>query len=732
MSQARRVSLSHHKLIGPFNELYEITRGGAAATEGPFAVRDAEVLSQLLTRFLDDPRDREVIRRALGASYEGGLDARSLATEMGQRIAAGELELQLLRGERMPRVLPGVTSGGAGEIIDISNQDEVVVEADWWWECEHHASPDGARGQTGRSLFHTDETNSRTQIDVVPSVGKTKDVVKLHWKDTEMGSPPRADVDVMADGKTIQVPAGGGSGGYATYAIDATYNEDIDLLAFFLPQFWTDFKKTTMHRVGRGPASLEVRVFNPRKYKFEFSMPPLRAYKRGYKLGEEGSADPRKLASPKNLKKKLEEEKTGWGPPSVPLPAWVNTQTGGLGVNRGAHTRESEGWARQGQYQKKDSNPTDAATGNTEYGATGAALNGAAGKAKISTLKLTRDSLVLDPPGILTTIAECLRLYRLIQGIISKIQDYAPQVGFYMEIDLQLLQGGLAVEWMHKEHTDHRAYLAWDVNLKLTIVKIGIEIGIGISGAGCKLQIFAQVEGELALEGGYKRESPDSETGFELPMVKGKITGAIGARAEAGSFVKLEAKGESAVELEVHTGINIESRPVRLGCRARWTGIELSATASAQALGVGYSKSWKNVIMEPSGWVSSKWPSDKPYVPPTMSRAAISQRFQMVLTDGWDVRVFDSADDHVSVTRVGNMLADKVLGDRGFDKTPKDIEALANSVRKDLDALSERWGRDWLSLVDLRAYINGTVRGRSLSKHLAAGQVDPLLATGTA
>lgn len=711
-------------LNGPYDELFEMARGvdATGGSTGLFAPRDPELLGRLLMRFLEDPLERSAVRNMLGPDYEGSLDALALGREIAWRVSRGEVVLRHVLEARRSGILPGITVGGDGEIIEIHASQEELEEKirDFWFECEHHAAPDGERGQEGRQLFHKGELNQVTRVQVVPTVGTTVDKIKLHWKDEYLGNPPRSEVIVSCSGQDdVSVGVSGGQGGYATYEIDAHYHEDIDMLAFILPSFWTRFNAVTTHSVSRGPAPLTVVVHNPRKFKFEFAMPPLRSYKRGYKLGAE-SGDVRQLAKPSNLTKKVEEERAGWGPPSVPLPDFAKPAAAKYTTSSGSQERETAGHGTpSGAWEKKDA--------SAEHGSTGAAIKGAANKAHIDTLRLTRDDWSIDPPNALATIAELLRFYRLISGIIKTIKDYAPQTGFYLDFDLQLFQGGLAVEWMYKEWENHEAFLAWDVNLKVSVLKVTLELGVGVGAAGFKLQVFAQLTGELSIEGGYKRERPNSVGGFQLPTIKGKITGAIGARAEAGGLAKLEGKGETAFDLEMGFGINLRSKPVTADGRVRWTGLWFTGTFSAGLMGVSYTKTAKCDVCGPSAWWGLSWPNDTPYRPPTMSRAAIAAVFTKVLTRSWDIRVFDSRDNHIAVRDVANMLADRVLEDRGFDKTPDDMEALANSVRMDLDVLGDRWGRDWILLSDLSAYLTGTVKGVSMLPHLAAGQSDPLL-----
>lgn len=703
---------------------------------------DALLLRRLLEDLLERPGNREALLSLLtddplGPSFP--FDDLALVEMLAERIESGVLLLGSQAVEAAWEVR-GITPGGPDATATSSSSaspsepppDEEEHVRDWYFYCHHHTAPYDKRGQKNRNAFGRVSTDADgrpiTVIDVVPDfVGNStpsdpgKDRVYFYWKDTELGSPPKPELFLNTSSKPEQrITPTGGEAGYTEYGFDTPYLGGQDAILFFTPGFWREFMATTQYRLSGGPQAVRVDVYHPRKYKFELKMPPLRGYKRGVKLGD-GNADPRKLAKPDELKRKMEEEFTGWGPSKLPLVGDAIPKSGVRESDNGLLNSPSGGFSAKDDSESK-----------AEYGKAGSAAKSAAEKLPI---KFSRDDVALDPGGLLGSIAAILRLYRLIFGIIETIKDYAPQAGFYVDFTLELMTGELAVEWMWKEFEDHRAYAAIDVNAKLTLFKVVLELGVGVSACGGKLQVFAQVEGSTELSLGYCRTSPDGDA--QLPFTfKASITGAIGARVEAGSFVKLEGKGQTGFELTFKATVGIGNRepPFKVEITPTWTGISFTGTFSAQAFGISYEKTGKYELVTPKSIPGIAIPSDTPYEPPHMAKRDIARVFRETFYKGTNVQFYDEArGSWVDVEPVCDQLAEAVMADVGFTQTPKDIEALANSVREDFRettkmARSQTFGRNYVDYADAQAYIGGrTVRGCSLKAHLARGQQDPML-----
>jgi hypothetical protein len=669
------------EIQGPFGELLELRSvlDDDAPDELPFA--DEVLLTHYLHHFLDSPGNREVLRAVAMADPLapcGPLSDYELLELLARRLASGQLRLVALDMPAPHWEVRDAPGGGGGDSTpaqeerEPARQEPVSTEPkvkDWYIECKHHTS-------NGRDLHRRGSS-----IQVVPNKGTTKDLVKVHWRDDWLGSmPPSLAVRTpgRANGEAKQ---SGASGRYTTYGFDAEYLGDINIINILNPLFWRAFTERTKHTIQPGPTSVEVEVYNPRQFKFEFALPPLAGLKHGSKYEANGRGEIRALRQTGRITKKVEVEDAYWSPSSLTLDTY-----------------------RYASHPGPDFKPNESE------------------QKWADTIKLTRDggNVQLD---LLKIVGSVLKFADTMRDIVKMVKDYAPQVGWYVDWNLQLMQGAMAVEWYWKEHTDHRVFQYIDFNIALTLFNLTFEIGIGVKAASFKLQIYASLSGELKVEAGAKRDSPDGAPGFTLPTLKGKITGALGARAEAGYVFKFEAKGETAIEAECGIGINQRNSIVTFDARARWTGIECTASFSAGYFGISHSRSQKLTLVEAGPWWGLTWPKDEPYVPPTLSRDRIASTIETVLNAGWNVRVFDERDVQISNEVVAGMIADRVERDTAFDKSQKTVDALANAVRQDLDALGERsWRRDWVSLADLRQYLGGSIRGRSLQRRLDEGE----------
>lgn len=646
------------QILGPYGEILELRSALEAEVGHEVGLGDPLLLRRFFLELLENPANRSTLHhQLLSDPLAPGfpLDDQALSTYLAQQIERGVLRL-VRPGDGAARELPQIhTGGGSEEPTETEPVEQEVKVKDWKLECAHHVT-------NGRDVIE-----KGTRIELVPDVGKTKDKVKVHWRDDWQPSMP-GSLDVNIPGHPAGSAAQAGSSGpYTTYEYEAEYLGDIDIFNVINPGFWRAYKETTTHTIRPGPASIPVKVYNPRQFKFEFKLPAMKSFK----AGVEYEADSVKaLAKPKEVRERLRTDDAYWG-------------SGTMAVD-----------------QYKTPPP------------------GTPPKPLVDTISLARDGSPVKVE-VLRLVGEVLEFADLVRSIVKMVTDYAPKVGWYIDFDLQLMQGGVAVEWYWKEHTDHRVFQYIDFGINLTIFAITFEIGIGVSACSFKLQIYAQLKGELAVECGIKRDDPDGAPGFRLPGVKGKITGALGARAEAGHVFQFNAKGETAIEAEVQIGVNQRSSMITADARTRWTGIECTCTYSAGMLGISYNKTSKWILVPPGPWWGLTWPKDEPYQPPTMSKSAIANSITNVLTRGWDLLVYsDDKSSRYSHRAVANFVAEHVERDSAFDKTPKVVDALANSVRKDLDKLSDRghWSRDWVALSDLRRYCGGSV----FKAHLAA------------
>lgn len=664
------------EIYGPMGELFELGSPLDVSADGGMDL--PTLAARFLRDALDSPGNREALRHALWGdpmTPPGPLSDIEMLALLTRRLEDGSLRLRRVRedGEDEARVrrTPFVTGGG-GEAQDdepTPPPDEEVKIKDWILECHHHTTK-------GRDLI---ERGSR--IMVVPDKGETTDTIKVHWRDDYQGSMP-AELDVRIPGRpdTVAAQAGAHPGGYTTYSLEVEYLGDVENNDFISRQFWTDYRRPTTYKILPGPTSVPIDVYSPRQFKFEFKFPPLAAFKTGHKYEANGADEVKALAKEGKLTERYTTQDAYWSPTGKNLQAYnSDTHPDPLFVPSYSEMRLADTISLE--------------------------VDGA--KVELDLFKLI---------GVILNFVDTART------IIETVKQYQVQVGWYMDWNLQVMQGGISVDWYWKEHTDHRVFQFIDVGIKLTLFALTFEIGIGASACSFKLQVYASLGGEVAVEFGGMLDNPEGDPGVRLPGLKGKITGALGARVEGGYIFDFEAKGETAVEAEVQLGINTRSM-VALDGRARWTGITATCKVSAGFWGVGGTKTETWTLCEPSSWWGIEWPKEKAYEPPTMGVDRIRDKISAELAKGWDLLVYSDDKSHqFSHRAVAAFIARKVAEDVEYDCTPDNVEGLTTAVRADLDILSERdWARDWVSQSDLNSYVKGSIRGLSLSRHLENG-----------
>ncbi len=675
-------------ILGPFDERFELQRAidGAVGVDHLY-FHDPTLLAAYLRRFLHSSGSRDALRRALmddPAAMGRALSDEELCELVAMRLSMGVLRLVVSGGNTIQtRHVATAPSGAKAEQREEEPPPEQEVKLrDWKLECKHHS-------QSKRPVFER-----FTSIQVVPDMGQTKDTVKVHWRDDHLGSMPPA-LTVRTPGRPeAEAQKAGANGPYSLYGYDVEYLGDIDNKLFPLPSFWQALNEKTTYTFAPGPQSINVEVFNPRKWALEIKFPALESFKGGYKYSSASHAiDPSKLSMTKKkvVKETYEINEAGWKPSSKRVE----------GVESKSTTTTSDGASSTSEESEASSKLVDAIVLKRD----GGALSIDAVKIASSILKFIKDGL----------------------DIIKLIKSYAPQVGWYVDLDVQVMQGGLAAEWYWKEWEDHTVFRYIDVKASLEVFSVTFEIGVGVSAFSFKLQVFGQISGGVGVEVSGTRWKPEGMPGVNLGPVKGRIAGAIGARAEAGYFFKFDAKMETALEVDLVLGINQPSRAVSLDGGLVWTGIQCEATGSVGAMGIGGTKKWKGELVGRSERLRFEWPKPVEFKPPYMSRDAISAELQKVLTKGWDVRVFTpsgsmfTADERWSVQRVADTIAERVERHRAFHRTPDMVEALGVAVRQDLDVLGARTGRDYIESDRFLQYVSASCDGKSLVSHLNDG-----------
>ncbi len=538
---------------------------------------------------------------------------------------------------------------------------------DWNIQCKHMIDDDPRTLERG------------TYIHVVPDGdGKAfdlKDVVQVLYRD-DYKPPPGALQATPTGGATVAANSNGADGAYTRYPVEVEYLGEKDYVNFLRPAYWQAFNSVTKYRITEGPTPITVDVHYPYHWKFTFSLPPMRSFSAGAKYDEKIEHNKADGFSTKFHEATVTENVSSWSPSSF------------------------KGTAVRGWGSDDPKNGTVVEVGAVQR------------TRVVQAVKLERSDgaeIAFDRAEML---AKFFWLANSFNRVIDSLMDVVPKVGFYADINFQLMQGSLIVAWGWKEHTDHRAYRWVDVCIEMTIFSVKLEAGVGISGLTFAAQVYVAVLGELKVSISGSRPSPEAEATVKIP-VESSIKGQVGVRFEAGYLVQIEGHGETGLQYNGDVSINDANRPISLNGQIQWLGLVFRAKVSVGLFGLGGTKTKQWQPIQAQTLTQVQWPEPEKYNPPFIPRSRIEQILEAALTRGLNIRVFRpsgsmfKSDYKWPIKDIASRLTDKLDASPTMRRDRKTIEAMAHGIREDLDEIGARWFRDWISEDDFLAYVDG-------------------------
>lgn len=613
---------------------------------------------EAIMRWLERHGDIDALRRY--ARELGGPDGLPQSSEQIARYIARHmtrLRGGLQRRASMFSVPTTMTSSAVSDDeVERTKPREAIV--DWKIECAHHAA------------LTRPVVTQPTLLEVVPDQGETVDHIILSWRDDHRSSMP-PELSLVSGTESTAIARGTVAGGYTSYAFDVMAPEPWKYSPLSV-EFWKAISAPRSYTVRGGPCPIIVKSHDPSQWKIELTFPALRKFEAGCKF-------------------------------SKPVPT-----SKGKGV-REKMTMETE-------FKKAAWSPT------SKYYGSVAASDDAAGvvlsEMKHQTISISRDGHKLELDK-LEYIDNIMRTMQAILDIIKGVQEYAPKWGWYAQFNIQFLQGKLTAEWYWKEAEDHRAFRYVDIGGAIDLIGISFEIGVGLSAAGFEAQIYAAFSWSLGLECHATRDRPDATSGIPLQS-KSTVEGSVGFRAAAGTIVKCNGQIKSSIVFDYTIGINLPDRREIFSVDGGYTfmGLEGSLMFSTGLFSIGGSAVMATAtkkFIEPRPRVPfSLFAPAKKYTPPVLSHHAIKSKLVEVLSKDWDIRVFTTSgsawtpDRRWSLDEIAELLATRIDRDGAFCRKPEVVDAIANSIRKDLDVLGEKeWQRDWIDAKIFHAYVNG-------------------------
>ncbi len=423
------------------------------------------------------------------------------------------------------------------------------------------------------------------------------------------------------------------------------------------PEFWKGLAKPKEYPISGLPKTFSVKCYRPDLYKLQIQFPAMRKWSGGTKVESEASQ------FVNEVKNKRPTTASSW-----------------------EYKKEKEGW-----HLNKWPKPLTSEM-PIIFVRNGAQVN----------LKF------------MESVGAVVKLGKQISDILPLIQKNVPKVGWYFEWENQLFQGTFVVEWGWKEYKDHRAYYYVGGNFDFKLIDLKMELGIGVSGFAYKIQIFGSLTGGVTLSAKFSKISPDGESGFSFPF-SAEIIGSLGARAQAGCFVKLEGTVETGFKLEDGALKFTHEEGWSIGCALKWSGITGKLKISAgtakkegvdehspeedlhnapKELDEKANQSYEHELIGSHDLGKWQWPDPKAeYNPPVIPREDLHKMMMEKLTEGDDIRVRIKAgvlglNEYKEMKEVANEIEEKIHSRNDIRKDAKTSEALVFDIRKCLENLN--------------------------------------------
>jgi hypothetical protein len=464
----------------------------------------------------------------------------------------------------------------------------------------------------------------------------------------------------VSDDKSNKLKAVDTEGGLVKSEFECAYSPGDGKANFFEKTFWRSFTKPNEYKINVGSKQVTLRAYCPDTYGIKISLPPLGKMSGGVKLTGK-VADlmdkARNSSTHVPIQKNYEGKVEGWNPfHTFPIP------------------------------MKKD-----------------------------VPIELSRNgkALALTPlsalGGVLKTIGE-------VEKIIEQIKEAVPKAGIYFDLEIAVMQGTLAASFCWKEYKDHRAFLSVAASIDLVLFSIGMEIGVGISGFSCALQIFGKIEGKLTISFKGERISPEGDKELKIPFGT-SIEGSLGVRLQVVYVATATGAIKTAIEINQGTLKISSEEGVSISCGLKWTGIKGSLSVSVSAGKKGGEEEGKedaqeeieeknpikqdqeaNKVTEGSWekeWVKEKdlgtlqFPSSEEYAPPIIQREDVKRIIKEVFDKEGNVKIL------ISFGRFyANWIEDleEAINEHPkIRRTQRNVQALAYEIQKTLWNISNKY-----------------------------------------
>ena len=542
-------------------------------------------------------------------------------------------------------------------------------------------------------------------IEIVQT--ETTDTVVIHY----VGPKPQDRVKFYRNGSLLRKPSSEPRAGGSLYNFDVGYQPKTDPYLFrpgnMFRSLFTKMCSPSRFTVYGLNRTIRIDAYNPDQWKLSLNLPPFRKVSMGAQLDNKETAHvqagPQSVAAESYSRSEfqLSVKDTGWRrTESLDVSEKYETYSAALATPNLYAYESGEKYELSAEYESKK---TDL------------------GKNNWISLERNGQTLGID---MLDLIGGVISIVSKFSKAIKDFKDFAPQIGWYIDFEIAVLEGSVNLVWGWREANDYRAYYYTGLDLSLDIFKIVFEVGFGVMVAKIGGQICVQIKGGIALKAGPIETVAPGADSLHLGELKGDIGAGGYVRVGAGDLIKIEGGIDSTVSLAVGLDLKIAGG-IEASGKSTWDGVRVTLTAKTS---FGWSKKKDYTLIESQSLGSFQFPDDKKYKPSEFkSVVEVSNEVEKVVRDGFNLRVFPASDtpsfaglggDEIPEENVADLIAQRLWKNRDtitLDK--RTTNGLAQSVRKKCDIIArKKWARDWMTREQLTQYLDSAEFAEILDK----------------
>jgi ribosomal 30S subunit maturation factor RimM len=538
------------------------------------------------------------------------------------------------------------------------------------------------------------------ELDVVQT--KDYDEVTIFSKDDDAPG----QLDVYRDGEKIDSISGTSKSGGKEYKLKATYCPGGDPYAdgeTIFHKILTYKCDPTIYTIQGLRAPVTVKAFNPDQWLFSVSLPPFRKTKMGRVLDNRTTAtvdiQGKTAVVTQPIKKTFTvTESQNW-----------QTKSSSEGVQSSYNEYIAKYNVKKKMWKLADASQV------TEIESKSKNEKLEVGSEILESIKFQRNGTSFRCDS-LTLVMAALGYAKSIYDMLKNFDDLVPKIGWYMNLELQILVGSYQIGWGWREvPTKWQTFYYFGAGMKMTIIDIAFEAGWGIDvGSAFKAQVCFGVKGSIEATLFQFETTGPAKADLNIGKLEGSMTGGLYARVTVGFFVNAEGAAETGIKGEVKLVLDSEFT-LKFEGSGNWTGVTAKYTQSVGWFG-SETTTKSQVLVKPSPMKKFEFPKEPEEVQ-QFSEYEVADKINATLQpEGWwgaikvkELNEYDGFYYDCDMGKIAEMIAQKIMLQKQTllldDKT---VEGLSHAVRKKCEVLGYRgiWP-DFVDYDNLADYLNG-------------------------